>query len=109
MKAEDYDNMIAVLLHAKAGGKVEFKRKDRAVWEPSGPPANLAWEFLNYDYRIAVEPPKPKECWVSFEKNGKTISAATEDDIKRIAYMNEPSNGYCLMRQVGEYVRVNDG
>jgi hypothetical protein len=49
--------MISVILHHKNGGKVQYKRKDEAVWKEIttkiGPPA---WDFDLCDYRAKPEP-----------------------------------------------------
>jgi hypothetical protein len=105
----DYDNMIAVLQHAKAGGKVEWKWLAVGEKWDTTTPDGLMWNFKECEYRIAVEPPKPKECWAVYTYDydaTPTAAFGLKDDAKSYAESRK-SHGYCRMVQDGEYVRVS--
>jgi len=51
-----HDEMISVITHHKNGGKVEYKRKDGAVWKEVITKIGPAWDFDLCDYRAKTEP-----------------------------------------------------
>lgn len=66
--------MIAVMQGAADGKKVESSRYpagiDGPIWRHSPEPS---WDWVNYDYRIAPEPPKPKTVPMAFDDRRKLI------------------------------------
>lgn len=63
--------MIAVLQHFEAGGKVQVKSINPHItkWEDTDHPL---WDFVNQAYRIK---PKPLELWVNVYDDGAIGSA----------------------------------
>ena len=51
-----HDEMIAVIEHHKNGGKMEYKRKDGAIWKDVITKIGPAWDFDLSDYRAKPEP-----------------------------------------------------
>ena len=48
-----HDEMIAVIMHHKNGGKVEYKSQYKAYWTEILEPR---WDFFRSDYRAKPEP-----------------------------------------------------
>ena len=76
----NHNEMIAVIDAHRDGKKLECKAAydERSKWTPLG--VIPAWNFSEYEYRIAVE---PRRCWVAFMKDGtEAIHKYTGKDYK---------------------------
>jgi hypothetical protein len=69
------DYMIAVMQAAKEGKRIQYWML--GVWHDcvtTQDVAGLEWNWGQYDYRIAPEPRKPRECWVAYGSDGHVAS-----------------------------------
>ena len=70
-----HDEMISVILHHKNGGKVEYKRKDGALWKEVTTKIGPAWDFDLCDYRAK---PEPQVIYADFNEDGMVMASNTE-------------------------------
>jgi hypothetical protein len=70
-----HDEMIAVIQHHKNGGKVQYKRKDEAVWKEVITKIGPAWDFDLCDYRAK---PEPCVLYADFDDHGHAAFCSRE-------------------------------
>jgi hypothetical protein len=88
-----HDEMIVVIAHHKNGGKVEYKRKDEAVWKEVINKTGPAWDFDLCDYRAK---PEPLVLWFlrteDGERYGTYYSRDEAEEVKRVYDKNHVKN-----------------
>jgi len=91
-----HDEMIAVILHHKNGGEIEFKAKGSKLWKKTDAPC---WNFDSIDYRAKLE---PLVLYIVYQNNVKVGVYEHKDDAEY--YVKE--NG--LPATIKEFVGVTE-
>ncbi len=84
------DEIIAVVQAHKEGKPIQSRHMNDPYWMNN--PTEFQWNFGVYEYRVAPEPSKPREWWLSLDQWGNP----------RCTPQNTPHQGYIHVREVIE-------
>jgi len=72
----DLKYRVHVMQAALDGKAIQFSCNNGAEWDDAIEPKNtsaFSWNWDSFDYRIAPEPRKPRECWAIFPMHNQPV------------------------------------